>query len=221
MRFRAIVFDFDGTMCLLFKNFNLKRTVEDLHLAMVKRGIAYSIENDSFDVFETIMQQTEEGLYRTQALIEADKILTEAEIMAVDSCELVPGLTEVVRLLYNKGMSIGVSSNNSSKCIKKLTDQLWPDIPISITGRVGNKPHLMKPNSWSLSETLKKMDSSEESALFVGDTKRDYLCSESTQCSFIGMASTKKKKEKLLQFLSCNQIVYNFYDLQTKLMEIV
>lgn len=217
MRFRAIVFDFDGTMCFLFKNFNLKPTVEKLHFTMAKKGIVFSIKKDCFDVFDTIIQQTKEGLNRTKALIEADKILTEAEIMAVNSCELVPGITETVRLLYNKGVLIGVASNNSDICIKKLTNYLWPDIPISITGRVGNKPYLMKPNSWCLSETLKKMNNREESALFVGDTKKDYLCCENTRCSFIGMASTPKKEEGLLQFLSPDQIVHNFYDLQNHL----
>ena len=168
MRPRAIVFDFDGTMCLLFKNYNLRQTVEELHSAMLKRGITYSKDNDSFDVFEIITKQTNKGMRRTQALNEADKILTDAEIKAVDSCELVPGIAEVVRFFHTRGLLIGVASNNSSKCIKKLTDYLWPDIPMVVTGRVGNKPQLMKPNSWSLCETLKRIDCSEENAVSAG-----------------------------------------------------
>lgn len=219
MRFKALVLDFDGTMCLLFKNFDLNETVRTLHTAMKKRGVAYSPEDDAFNVFDAIARQTENDLHRLRAFGEADKILTDAEMQAVDSCEIVPGLAEAIRFLYNKGISIGVASNNSGACIEKLTGRLCPDIPIAVTGRIGEKPQLMKPNPWSLRETVARMKCREESVFFVGDSKRDYLCADGTRCCFIGMAPTERKRERLLQFLPGGRIVSDYYDLQKYLTD--
>lgn len=214
MMIKAIVFDFDGTMCFLFKNFDLSPTIQRLEIVMKKRGIFFSSETDCFDVFQAIINQTENSIDRTKALLEANEILTEAEVNAVESCELVSGLIEVIRYLSNNGVQIGIASNNSSMCIEKLVGRLWIDLPIYITGRPSDNPLLMKPNPWSLIQTLSKMNCKEDNAIFVGDTKRDYLCCQMTKCNFLGMGSTEKKREKLLQFLPPNHIIGNFFELQ-------
>lgn len=221
MSVKAIVLDFDGTMCLLFKNFDLSDTVHTMHTKMMEYNIDFSMELDAFDVFETILSQTQDGYLRINALQKANEILTEAEVKAVDSCELVPGLIEVIEEFHKAGIALGVSSNNSEDCIKKITNKFFPDIPFSITGRVGTNPRLMKPNSWSLKETLAKLSCCEEDTIFVGDTQRDYTCSEDTKCSFIGMAPTARKRERLLRFLQKDKIMADYYELRDYIEELL
>lgn len=214
MNIESVVLDFDGTICLLFKNYDLSSTVHLLHTKMMEYNIEFPIESDAFDVFNIILSQTQNGSLRINALNKANEILTNAEIKAIDSCELVPGLVEVICDLNKSGIALGIASNNSSACIKKFTQQLFPEMPIAITGRAGTDPCLMKPNAWSLTETIKKLGCYDENTIFIGDTQSDYVCSKGTKCKFLGMAPTEKKRKRLLQFLSEDKIVNNYFELQ-------
>lgn len=71
----------------------------------------------------------------------------------------------------------------------------------------------MKPISWTLNVTMKKMNCNIEDDIFEGDTARDYYCSKEMGCRFIGMAPTEKKRNRLSQFLTEESIVANYYDL--------
>lgn len=214
----AFVFDFDGTMCRLFKNYNLNKVVLSLRDKMKDYGIEFSTENDAYDVFSEIIRQTEDGsATREKALIDADKIITAAEIEAINTGELVNGVEIVIPFLKKAGFQIGIATNNSVQCVATFMQKNCPNTNIPIVGRVGIKPELMKPNAWSLLEVLKEMNHLPVNTIFVGDTQRDYLCSISAGCEFIGMAPTDSKRQRLLQVLSESGIASDFNELLTLL----
>lgn len=220
MNWDTIVLDFDGTMCLLFKNFNLQNTVCILHNEMKKIGVNFPLTQDAFDVFDTVSAQIKDEGEKISAFFIANEILTAAELEAVDSCKIVPGLIETIEYFYSSGISIGIASNNSEECIKKFIGLYFPNMLISVTGRIGVKPDLMKPCPWSLKETISKLQKEEKKTVFVGDTKRDYLCATQTKCRFFGMAPTEKKKERLLKILPSETIFGDYYELQNYLKTI-
>ena len=90
-------------------------------------------------------------------------------------------------------------------------------IAIPVVGRVGTDPSLLKPSIWSLTEVLKKMGSNLSVTVFIGDTKRDYDTAINAGCSFIGMAPTKTKYQRLAEILSCSDIVTDYYELAERL----
>lgn len=88
--YNSLVFDFDGTMCRLFSNYDLHATVLQLCSAMKKYNIDFSQERDSFDVFSAITNDHSLSAdAKKAALTEANDIITSAEIDAVDSGEVV------------------------------------------------------------------------------------------------------------------------------------
>ncbi len=209
----AIVFDFDGTMCRLFVHYDLNKTVSIMQTRMQAYGIDFCEKLDAFDVFSEIEKQTSDlDDVRELAFFEADRILTLAEIEAASTGECVEGVVEVLTKLLDKGVKIGIATNNSEECVKTFLMRFFSNLTIPIVGRIGNKPWLMKPNKWTLIETSKRLNCSVNDLLFIGDTKRDYECSRIVGCGFLGMASTRTKEEKLSELCGSN-IIHNYYEL--------
>ena len=96
----ALIFDFDGTICRLFAHYNLDRVVDELRENVKKYGIDFPVGRDSFDIFSEIINQTEDASpIRISALSESNQILTDAEIDAVSTGELVNGVEKVLPFL--------------------------------------------------------------------------------------------------------------------------
>ena len=96
----GLVFDFDGTMCRLFKNYNLHQTVVELHGRMEKYDLNFPLDNDAFDIFKFIgAQETLNESQKTKLFEQMNEVLVSAEMEAVKSCELVNGVNEVIPLL--------------------------------------------------------------------------------------------------------------------------
>ncbi len=214
----ALVFDFDGTICQLFVNYDMKDVVVTLRDKMKSYGIEFSIEKDIFDVFSEVIRQTEEGSdTREKALFDANQLLTAAETDAVNSGIPVNGVDSAISIFEKKGVPVGISTNNSIQCVEAFLHKNCQNAIIPTAGRVGTKPELMKPNPWSILEVLKKMNRKPENTIFVGDTQRDYFASVNAGCDFIGMAPTVKKRQRLLEILPENYIVSDFNELLTLL----
>lgn len=212
-----IVFDFDGTICHLFRKYNLKNTSVVLQETMRRYGITFSSERDAFDVFDVISAQIPEPETRRTALQMADSILSAAEDEALKICEPVNGVKEIFpQLLQNKNYSVGIATNNSERCVKAFLHTIC-QTDISVAGRKAQMPELMKPSPWSVLEVATKMCSDVKNIIFVGDSSNDYACARSAGCTFWGMASTAQKKERLLKFIPSDMIVSDFYELWNKL----
>ncbi len=191
----VLIFDFDGTMCQIFKNYNLDNTVALLVEKMNSYDIEFSSEKDSFDVFEEIVKQTENKIeIRKTALNEANNILSIAELEAVATGEIVKGVDVIIPQLIENNIPIGISTNNSSKCVLSFLRRYMPSCVIPTIGRIGDEPELMKPNPYSILEVLKKMNCTPANAIFIGDSLRDYQGAMNAGCQFIGMAPTEKKR---------------------------
>lgn len=216
--YSAIVFDFDGTMIELFKNFNLNSTVRKLHFMMQNYGIEYAINQDAFDVFDEIIKQTEDNYeIRERALCSANELLSNAEMEAVNSGKLVDGIVQAISVLQQRKIPIGVATNNSAICVENFMEKYCSGISIPIVGRIGTRPELMKPCVWSLEEVSKQLGCSMKDVLFIGDTKRDYLCAQNAECMFLGMAPTEKKRVRLLQIIDETEIFSTYGELLARL----
>lgn len=214
----GLVFDFDGTMCRLFRNYDLNRTKAELHDRMYQHGYDFPLDNDPFDVFQLIGNRTD--LYteqKTELFEEMNAVLVSAELEAVQNCELVNGVTEMLPYFQAVGYQIGVATNNSPECVSEFLDLYCGGLTIPIVGRVGSRPELMKPNGWSLIEVLKKMDCVVDNTLFFGDTQRDYECARNVGCRFIGVAPTEQKLKRLQHIKPEIEIVSDFFELNRKI----
>lgn len=218
--YTPIVFDFDGTIAHLFKNYSLKSTVKLLQEKLKFFNIHFSLEQDAFEVFKVIELQTQKDFdKRLKAFLAVERILSDAELQAVETCELVDGVTEIIPKLMNQKYKIGIASNNSEESIKRFLERHLPNTTIPIIGRVKGKPYLMKPDPWSLNEMSSVLDCPVNKIIFVGDTYSDYLTSLNASCEFIAMATNESKKERLKSTASEHMTVSDFYEFEDLLVK--
>ncbi len=200
-KIKAIVLDFDGTMCFLFQHYDLLATKLEIKDVLQDYGITFSLEQDAFDAFEEIRKQVD--LKQDIELIyeKVHKILSKAELEAVQSAGLVEGIREVLGDLLVKGRKIGIATNNSVEAVEFFLERYFPCSNIPIVGRIGRHPERLKPHPWSLYEISKMLEVQVEEILFVGDTPRDYETANHANCKFYGMVPTERKRKRLLQVL--------------------
>lgn len=206
-----LVFDFDGTIIHLFKNYNLRETIKIMCDEMKQYDVDFSSGQDVFDVFGEIVRQTEGRLeVREAAFINADKVIVNAEMEATSNVELVTGVDKVFPHLLELGYAVGIATNNSVECVKKcLADyKLLTSMPI--VGRIGNKPELLKPNSWTILEVARQMGCEPTNVIFIGDNPRDYVAALNAGCKFIGIVPTKQKKERMVKVLPESKMTEDF-----------
>lgn len=193
---KAVVLDFDGTICRLFENYDLEAVSLYLHNMLVDYGVNFEEDQDCFNVFDVIKNQVIDLEQRKKAIIAADEILQLAECEAVNTAREIFGIKEFLNYCDNNKISYGVATNNSSQCIRKYFQIREWDGNIPIYGR--NPLHLenLKPNTWSLENVIKDLGVNKEQVLFLGDNPTDLVCSISAGVDFIAIASTEKKKKR-------------------------
>lgn len=216
-----IVFDFDGTLCRLFQNYDLKQTSVILKQKMLELGVMFSESNDAFDVFDVIAKQIKATEAKKLAFRIADGVLTSAEAEALEKCEYISGVTEVFSALaQDEEYSVGIATNNSVSCVKAFLDSICPGCHVPVVGRIPDRPERMKPSPWPLQRVARDMNVQIGDVIFVGDTINDYMCSQSAGCMMLGMAATNNKRVELSQFLAPDMIVSDFFALLNKVDEI-
>ena len=95
----------------------------------------------------------------------------------------------------------------------KLTNETDLD-KIDIIGRIPNRPDLMKPNTYMLEESIKRLNCNKEEVIFIGDNSRDGECAYKFGCEFIALTPTKSKKERMLKKFPNINLVNDFYELK-------
>lgn len=210
---KAIVLDFDGTICRLFENYDLQAVSNHLRDSLVKYGVNFEETQDCFNVFDVIKSQVTDSEQRKQAMIAADEILQFAECQAVNTAVEISGIKEFLDYCKRNQILFGVATNNSPQCIRQYLKMRELNIYIPVYGRNPLCLEYLKPNPWSLNNVIKDLGVSKEQVLFLGDNPTDLECSLSAGVDFIAIASTEKKKKRFERAKLTCEILENYYEL--------
>lgn len=210
---RAVVLDFDGTICRLFENYDLQTVSNKLHKRLVKYGVDFEESLDCFKVFDVIKGQISDHNQREQAMIAANEIIQYAECEAVNTAIEIPGITEFLDYCRRNQIKIGVATNNSPDCIYRYLETRRLNNHIPVYGRDAFCLDNLKPNPWSLNNVIRDLEISKEQVLFLGDNPTDLLCSLSAGVDFIAIASTEKKKKRFERVNMPCKVLENYYEL--------
>lgn len=174
MKFKAFIFDFDGTLTDSLPN--------------LANSINYCLQSQGYQTLsiEEVRQRVGNGIH--QLVINSlpnkyqnnNKIIARSlEIMAEhysrtwhENAVLYPGISEMLDKLMMKKIKIAVLSNKPQEFLNEFVKLLlskW-DFEIVIGGR-SNYP--LKPNPTSTLEIIKKLDISPDEVALVGDGDAD------------------------------------------------
>lgn len=213
---RAVIFDFDGTICYLFSHFDLRQAGKQMEERMKEYSIDFAYEGDLFAVFDAIEAQTESGQKRTEALMAAEKILAGAETEAAGSTDFVSGAKKMLLTLLQAGIPVGIATNNAPESVLTALGRIGiPSVPV--TGRIPGHPEKLKPDPDSLQRVLVLMNASKEDAVFIGDTIRDLRTAENFGIPFIAIGSTKRKFSRLAAQIPESEILKTLHELPSAL----
>ncbi|MEE1754203.1 HAD family hydrolase [Streptomyces sp. SP18CS02] len=204
----AILFDFDGPICDVFRGLpapGVARELADLLVALAPHlGDAARSTEDPMEVHRLSAQGGEAVLAAVEAA------LTEAEVRAVKVAgPPVHGAAEALKAAKGSGHRVAVVSNNSADCVRAyLADHGLSGVVEQILGRPTLRPDLMKPSPYPLLEAASHLGTAPERTVLIGDSVTDIEAARAAATRSIGFAN-KPAKENSLANAGADEVVLN------------
>ena len=169
---KTIIFDFDGTLAKLNIDFHLMRE------AIGKLILSYGITRDELhtdfvlemiDSATAILNQRSPHISK-KFFDEANSIIEKIEIEAAENGELFDRTKELLNSLKSLKISCGIITRNCAKAVKIVFPDILSYCPVVVCRDAVNK---VKPHPEHLNMALKKLGSSAENTLMIGDHPLD------------------------------------------------
>lgn len=198
---KLILFDFDGTIAHLFKNYDLSLGAKRINEILIPYGYKLNLKNP-FEAYFVLEKDKE-------ALRLADEIVEEAENEAVKSLEKVAYFDEYF-LKFKEEYEIAIVTNNSKSSVERFFHKEFGDYCPFIVGRDGLHPKTLKPSPNGLILALNHFNIEVKDSLFVGDGIADLTSAKSIGMDFIAMGSMPHKYKRFVGDSYPLAIVHDF-----------
>ena len=194
-KFKAIIFDFDGTLAELNIDFSLMR--EQIFNLMSRYGIEEKAVQEKYlleiidEVYQILWKKSPsaaETFYR-----QSHHILHEVEMEAAEKGRLIPGTEAALKSLRKKGIKVGIITRNCEEAVRKV----FPDIDDFCDIFVSrNSVKKVKPHPDHLTYVMKSLKISGEESVMVGDHVIDIQAGKRAGMESIGVLTGRTKKEE-------------------------
>lgn len=212
---QCLLLDFDGPICDIFAGLSAATVAASLRATLEAAGATLSPQvrgtEDPLEVFRFSASLSDD---LTRLTLRA---LTELEVKAAATARLTPGAADLMKCARNKGMTIGIVTNNSAAAVTTFLNRErlaeWVDY---ISARSVADPSLMKPNPHLLDQALIRLGVDPPAALLVGDSVTDIEASKLASVVAVGYANRPGKAERLAE-AGADLIVTSMQELITPL----
>ncbi|TXS13978.1 HAD family hydrolase [Streptomyces sp. adm13(2018)] len=193
----AILFDFDGPICHVFRGLPAPEVAKDLSALLATLAPQLADAAHSTDDPMVVHQLAREGGRDVLTAVEA--ALTDAEVRAVVVAgEPMGGAVEAMIAARSSGRRVAVVSNNSGDCVHAyLAAQGLTGAVEVVVGRPVLRPDLMKPSPHPLLEAAAALGVSPSRSALVGDSVTDIEAARAAGAGSIGFANKHGKREAL------------------------
>lgn len=193
--FRAVIFDFDGTLIELTLDFSdLRSHVEGLALTYVSEDFIRGL--DGLYMLEMI-DEVERKLGTPGAAFrqEAYAILRELEVEAARGKAVYPYTREVLKVLRDRGVKIGIMTRNCAPAVRCV----FPDLDAYVDAMVTREDvRPVKPHPAHVLAVLGLLGSIDPvEALLVGDHPTDILAGIAAGASTVGVLTGRTEEADL------------------------
>ncbi|MEU6401061.1 HAD family hydrolase [Streptomyces cinnamoneus] len=196
---KAILFDFDGPICDVFRGLPASGVAERLADLLTALTPALEPRARATDDPMEIHRLSQGG--GGAVLEEIEAALTAAEVQAVKSAGApTEGGFEALRAARYAGRRVAVVSNNSSDCVREyLTLHGLGGFVDEVVGRPLLRPDLMKPSPHPLLTAISALGVGPEAAVLVGDSVTDIEAAHAAGAMSVGYANKAPKEMLLLE----------------------
>ena len=213
---KAVIFDLDGTIASFKLDYKAVRG--DVRSYLLRVGVPASLLPANETIFEMLKKtkifvknsgKSAEAMeeIRNEALAIAEKY----ELEAARDTSLLPGVTETLKALKQKGLKIGLFTLSGDKAVSyilqrfKLGDFFGVIVP-------RNKVNYVKPNPEHLEMALKVLGVAPEETVVVGDGNVDMESARELKTTAVGLPTGTSTIEQLT-IHGANYIITSITDL--------
>ena len=175
MKYKAVIFDLDGTLLD-----TLKGITDAVNLTFEQLG--YNVRHDYVTAKNFIGAGAMMFVKRAMAGMEitpeegakiGETFLVNYDKLQGPNTKPFPGISDLLKDLKKAGMIVCLASNKPQMLLEHVIDEKFPDIKFDL--RLGQRNGIPeKPNPHCLYEVMDKFNLKNEECLYVGDSVYDY-----------------------------------------------
>lgn len=195
-QYKAILFDFDYTLAD-----SSEGIIISMNYALEKLDLPTASDRTIRDLIGLTLPNTFAHFSKNKALV-PDFIRyfrMKADEVMVDSTNLYFGVFDLLDLMDNQGIKLGIVSTKRSKTIRKILEKqgIANRFEVIIGGEDVKK---QKPSPEPLIKAMKALGSNGKNTLYVGDSRVDAQAAQRIRVDFIGVLSGKTPRTTLEQY---------------------
>ncbi|MGI5138898.1 MULTISPECIES: HAD family hydrolase [unclassified Streptomyces] len=204
-RVRAVLFDFDGPLCDLFRGRSTASIADEVKVRARQEWNLLDAGAEACTDSHGMLRELAGMLdrYGQSALggppVWADTIVKKHEYAAVASAGAVDGVHILVDALHALGKRLLVVTNNAPGVVRAFLERtgLEPKFD-GIYGRDPRDPRRMKPHPDPVLRALRRLSAVESDAvLLIGDQVTDFLAAREAGVLFLGYAQAESRAREL------------------------
>lgn len=213
----AYLLDVDGTLVTMELDF--AKIKQEIHHILIDHGIPSTILDENMSVLETIQMGVEYlrdlSLDWGQLQREAEMHLEQSELSAASRAHPIPGAEEILQILHEKQIKIGVITRNNRKVVmhvlKKSGLAGYVDVVLARDDVEKVKPH---PNH--VLTAIQALNTVPEKTVVVGDHHYEIWAGNEAGCYTIGVLTGSGTRETLK---SADLIIDSIQDLKAFILQ--
>ncbi|KOU20063.1 HAD family hydrolase [Streptomyces sp. WM6368] len=213
---KAILFDFDGPVCDVFRGMPAPGIAVELAELLAALAPALGTAARATDDPMEIHRLSQEG--GNAALVAVEAALTEAEVRAAKVAgDPTPGAVQALHSARKSGRHVAIVSNNSTECVHTYLTQHGLSGTVSeIIGRPPLRPDLMKPSPHPLLIAASILGVTPGLTVLVGDSVTDIEAAQAAGARSIGYAN-KAMKQASLRAAGADVVVLGMQEIADRL----
>ncbi len=201
-KFKAVIFDFDGTLSTLTLNFTrMKNKVALLGSIFLEKDKELLLKSP-LPVLEFVEEITREIKRRDPDMAKEFNtrcrlMMVDMEIKAAKKAKLFPYTKETISKFKNRGIRIGVITRNCTPAVTCIYPDIKKDIEVFVPREDVKE---VKPSPKHLLKALLLLNVSPTDALYVGDHPIDIKCAKEANTSSAVVLTGIGTKGTLLKY---------------------
>ena len=186
----AVIFDLDGTLIRSSIDFVKMKNMIIAHFRSLEVDSEdFSSSTPTFEIVQKGIELLRKKLPEervSKARRHIEQIMTDVEMEQVDSVSVIPGVSETVKLLKEKGIKIGILTRSCREyALRSLEATGLSKLVDFVAARDDiDRP---KPDPDQVIMLAQKLNAKLEETLMVGDHPIDALCARNSNVRFIGV----------------------------------
>lgn len=197
-RFKAVIFDMDGTLVEL--KLNITSAKQEILYKLRSEGYSLkgvTVNSPMLDIIKTAESEATEG-YKQYVKKVVDKILTKYEIAAALQASLRKGAKEVIKKLADNNFKLGLATNNSKASVNIV---LKKNEVFKVFDAIVTRDDVkdLKPSGEMLELILRLLSVKPNQAIFVGDSIHDIAAAKNVGIFSIAITGGVHDKEMLIK----------------------